>query len=143
MTLGPEGCGIVEHPESCLCDVVLTSTSTTTVRIPYGMMHGEAIAHYGKWDGTLVHWFELMDIAWEGIRKHRREQEDNAVRRPPEATGFKRTLPDDVYEYLVDGIRRGVNPTPLRDEITEKFGVTINKSYVTKLKQRLIERGQL
>lgn len=143
MTLGPVGCGVHEHPDSCLCDVILTSTSTTTVRIPYGMVHGEAIAHYGKWDGSLVHWFELMDKAWEGIRKHRREQEERAKPLPPEQTRFKRTLPDDVYEHLVDGIRRGVGPTALRNEITEKFGVTINKSYVTKLRQRLTERGQL
>lgn len=144
MTRSPEGCGVIEHVETCLCDVVITHPTTTCVRIPYGITNGEAIAHYGKWDGTLYHWFKLMNFSYREIHAYRLEQMENEMDKRPLATGrFKRTLPDDVYAYLVEGIRQGVQPTPLRDSIAEKFSVTINKSYVTKLKQRLQKRGEL
>jgi hypothetical protein len=52
-------------------------------------------------------------------------------------------MPDDAYHYLVEGIRDGKQPTPLRQELIDIFGVTIHKSYVTKLRQRLERRGEL
>lgn len=144
MTKQPEGCGVEEHHEHCLCDVVIKEPTVTKVGIPYGVPHGEGIAHFGKWDGTLGHWFEIASIAYDAIHKlHNPEpQPGNYDNNPSVATRFKRKLPDDVYDYLVDGINRGIQPTPLRDEIQEKFGVTIHKSYVTKLRQRLNSRSK-
>jgi hypothetical protein len=144
MTASPEGCGVVAHDELCLCDVKITNPTTTTVNIPYGITNGEAIAHYGKWDGTLYHWFKLMEFSYREIHKFRLDEEESTMDKRQFATGrFKRTLPDDVYEFLVEGIRQGVQPTPLKNNIAERFGVTINKSYVTKLRQRLVARGEI
>lgn len=143
MTKGPEGCGVEEHPEHCLCDVVITTPTETKVGIPYGVPHGEGIAHYGKWDGTLEHWFQIASIAYDAIHKfhHPEPVKPDYDNNPSVATRFKRKLPDDVYDYIVEGIDRGIQPTALRNEIQEKFGVTIHKSYVSKLKHRLKERS--
>lgn len=146
MTLGPEGCGILEHDEECLCDVVITNPTTTCVTIPYGITNGEAIAHYGRWDGTLYHWFKLMEFSYQEIHKFRTEENEKTINKQHmalERGRFRRTLPDDVYEFLVEGIRQNIQPTPLKNSISERFGVTINKSYVTKLRQRLTARGEL
>lgn len=143
MTKGPEGCGVEEHLVTCLCDVDMSkSEQRPFLAIPHEMPNGEALAYFGKWDGTLLHWFELCDIAWPAIKQWRHEQ-SNPPPPPLNSGAFKRTLPDDVYEYLVNGIREGVSPTPLRNEIIERFQYTINKSYVTKLRQRLEARGEL
>lgn len=145
MTKGPEGCGVEEHSCACLCDVVILKTDQRPfLAIPHEMPNGEALAYFGKWDGTLFHWFELCDIAWPAIKKYRYELENPPPTVPADGgTRFKRTLPDDVYSYLVEGIKQGKSPTPLRNEIIERFQYTINKSYVTKLRQRLTARGEL
>lgn len=153
MALSPEGCGVLEHEVTCLCDVHITKPTSTQVIIPYQIVNGVALAHYGKWDGSLVHWFELMDKAWTAIHRFRDNQliytdggrlavrEGEAVH---DTRGqFSRTIPDEAYAYLVKRISEGGQPTPIRSELIERFGVTINKSYVTKLRGRLKERGLL
>lgn len=141
MTLGPEGCGIVEHPPVCLCDVVIPKSTEIRVTIPYDLTNGEAIAHFGKWDGSLVHWFELSDKAWTAIKAVRATQ--GTVEDYTQRGQFKRTFPPPVYAYLVQGIRDGKQPSPLRQEIIDRFNHTISKSYVTKLRHRLRQRGEI
>lgn len=153
MTASPEGCGVLEHDESCLCDVHITNPTSTKVIIPYQIVNGVALAHYGNWDGSLVHWFELMDKAWTAIHRFRSNQliyteGGRLVVREGEAVHdsrgqFSRSIPDEAYAYLVRRISEGGQPTPIRNELIERFGVTINKSYVTKLRGRLTERGLL
>lgn len=140
MTASPEGCGVLEHIETCLCDVIIPEpTSDNYLAVPYEYENGEAIAYFGKWDGTLAHWLELLDTARTGLWKRRNQM---ALERH-ESGRIKRTLPDEVFEYLVDGIRENKQPTPLRQEIIDKFGVTIHKSYVTTLRKRLKQRGHI
>lgn len=137
MTASPKGCGVLEHHEECLCDVVITKPTEVTVRIPFDIQHGPAIAYYGNWDGTLVHWFEIQRKAMDALHL--------AKTRPdiPHTGKFARQLPNEVYDYLVEGIKAGMNPTPLRQEIIDRFDYTINKSYVTQLRKRLAKRGEL
>ena len=143
MTASPEGCGVLEHISTCLCDVVIPHTiDDTYAPIPKGHINGEAIAFFGKWDGSIVHWLELVDKAQVGLYERRNELV--LEQRRNKTTGhILRTMPDEIYEYLVDGIRLGKQPTPLRDEIQARFDYTISKSYVTKLRQRLEKRGLL
>lgn len=139
MTQGPQGCGVIQHPEECLCDVPINPDTTTQyVIIPYQIPAGVALAHYGKWDGTLLHWFELMDFAWSAIKSHRKQQAvvDNRDR-------YGRGLPADVYYFMKRRIREGAGPTQLRNEIQEQFDVTISVSYVSHLKKRMAKRGEL
>lgn len=137
MVAQPLGCGVTEHDESCLCDVVITKPTETKVCIPYDMVNGPAIAYYGDWDGTLLHWFEISRKAWDAIHLFR-------IRPDIPPTGhFARKLPNEVYDYIVDGIRQGKQPTPLKNEVQQMFDVTINKSYVTHLRKRLQKRGEL
>lgn len=142
MTASPEGCGVLKHDVTCLCDVVIPKATEVRVTIPYGMTNGEAIAHFGKWDGTLLHWFELSDIAWTAIKAVRASRVESYDNQQKDGK-FKRTLPPDVYAYLVRGITHGKQPTQLRQEIIDIFDYTINKSYVTKLRQRLQQRGEI
>ena len=143
MTASPEGCGVLDHISTCLCDVIIPHTiDDNYARIPYGHINGEAIAHFGKWDGTIVHWLELVDKANVGLYERRNDLV--LEHRRNEQTGqIFRTMPDEIYEYLVDGIRVGKQPTPLKNEIQARFDYTISKSYVTKLRQRLEKRGLL
>jgi len=142
MTASPEGCGKTTHPPECLCDVIVKKATEVRVTIPYGMTNGEAIAHYGKWDGSLLHWFELSDIAWDAIKAVRASRVESYDKQQQDGK-FKRSLPPDVYAYLVRGIKENKQPTPLRQEIIDIFDYTINKSYVTKLRQRLQARGEI
>lgn len=134
MTASPEGCGVEEHTPDCLCDVHVEQPTVVTARIPFDHPWGTAIAHYGRWNGTLWHWFELVDKANKALRTFRENGPGHK---------FERRMPDEVYDFLVEGIRQGKQPTPLKNEIHERFGYTIDKSYVTHLRKRLTERGQL
>lgn len=138
MTKGPEGCGVVEHPPDCLCDVHIKEPTPVTAVIPYGMVNGEALADFGKWDGTLVHWFELTNYAWDSIWRYRANQTVYQNRQQ-----YGRGLSQPVYDYLVQRIKEGGQPTPIRQEIIDRFNVTIHKSYVTNLRKRLQKRGLL
>jgi hypothetical protein len=149
VTKTPEGCGILEHDELCLCDVVITDkTPDSYLAIPHEYPNGEAIAYYGKWNGTIEHWFQIYEKATTGLRQHYAELEaemsiDKRKIEPPNGWNFKRRMPDEVYEYLVNGIRRGIKPTALRNELIQEFDYTIDRSYVTKLKDRLKAKGVL
>lgn len=134
MTLGPAGCGVEEHPESCLCDVVITNPTPVSARIPFDYEYGSAIAQYGKWDGTLVHWFEIYDTARKALL---------AYRANGQRYNFERRMPDEAYEFLVQGIRDGVSNTPLKNALYDKYQVTIDRSYVTHLRKRLTRKGLL
>ena len=152
MTLSPEGCDVILHDPTCLCDVKITQpVSPNYLAIPHEMLNGEALAYFGKWDGTIPHWCELVNKSTPPIRLFRYNQEVE-MRRGKVSTEAhiekttsrsKRFLPPDVYAYIVRGIRMGVQPTPLRQEIIQEFGRTINKSYVSHLKRRLKEKGEL
>lgn len=147
MTLSPEGCGTIQHPPQCLCDVHIPEyIPPNYLAIPYELPNGEALAYFGKWDGTLNHWFELCDIAWPQIKEFRRQiyiREHHPDEPSVNRGRFSRGLPEPVYAFLVQGIKDGMQPTPLRTAIIERFDVTINKSYVTKLRHRLRERGEI
>lgn len=151
MTLSPNGCDIIEHPETCLCDVKITHpVSPDYLAIPYEMLNGEALAYFGKWDGTIPHWCELVNKATPPIRLFRKHQEAENLRGKVDIAPMieytmkpSRFLPADVSAYLVRGIKQGMMPTPLRQEIIDEFGHTINKSYVTHLRKRLKEKGEI
>jgi hypothetical protein len=138
MTASPAGCGVLKHPEDCLCDVHIKTPTTVRLAIPHEMLHGEALASYGKWDGTLVHWFELAAFAWPHIWNSRNIEsvEENRER-------YGRGMPDDVHAYMMQRIREGGQPSPIRSEIIQRFGYTINKSTVTNTRKRMAQRGQL
>lgn len=139
MTLSPEGCGVVEHPPECLCDVIIKEPITSDYPIiPHQIWSGVALAHYGKWDGTLVHWFDLMNIATDAISAYR-----NGVIVAAARSTTRRKMPDDVYQTLLEGIKAGVAPRPLVDSIKTKHNYTITRSYVVHLRKRLIKRGEL
>lgn len=137
MTASPQGCGVLEHPEECLCDVIITKPTEFKSRIPFDIDNGPAIAYFGNWDGTLLHWFEISRVAFDAVHLARTRPDI------PPSGKFARKLPNDVYDYLVEGIRNGKQPTPLRQEIIDLYGYTISKSYVTHLRKRLQKRGQL
>lgn len=151
MTLSPEGCDVISHDPLCLCDVKITApVSPNYLAIPHEMLNGEALAHFGKWDGTIPHWCELVNTVTPAIRLFRKNAEAeevfyfSLVEPTIEKTlAPSRFLPADVYAYLVRGIQRGTQPSPLRQEIIDEFGYTINKSYVTHLRKRLQQRGEL
>ena len=151
MTLSPEGCDVISHDPTCLCDVKITHpVSPNYLAIPHEMLNGEALAYFGKWDGTIPHWCELVNKATPPIRLFRKHIESEEIFQYSmieplieKTMAPSRFLPADVYAYLVRGIRRGMQPTPLRQEIIDEFGYTINKSYVTHLRKRLQQRGEL
>ena len=151
MTLSPEGCDVISHDPLCLCDVKITDpVSPNYLAIPHEMLNGEALAYFGKWDGTIPHWCELVNKVTPAIRLFRKNAEAeevfyfSLVEPTIEKTlAPSRFLPADVYAYLVRGIQRGTQPSPLRQEIIDEFGYTINKSYVTHLRKRLQQRGEL
>ena len=151
MTLSPEGCDVISHDPLCLCDVKITApVSPNYLAIPHEMLNGEALAYFGKWDGTIPHWCELVNKATPPIRLFRKHIEAEEIFQysmidpmTEKTMTPSRFLPADVYAYLVRGIRRGMQPTPLRQEIIDEFGYTINKSYVTHLRKRLQQKGEL
>jgi len=114
------------------------------------MLNGEALAHFGKWDGTIPHWCELVHKATPPIRLFRKHQEAENLRGKIDVAPMieytitpSRFLPADVSAYLIRGTKQGMMPTPLRQAIIDEFGYTINKSYVTHLRKRLKEKGEI
>lgn len=151
MTLSPEGCDVVSHNPNCLCDVNITHpVSPNYLAIPHEMLNGEALAHFGKWDGTITHWCELVNKTTPPIRLFRKHKHAENIRGKVDIAPMieytitpSRLLPADVYAYLVRGIKQGMMPAPLQQAIKDEFGRTIDKSYVTHLRKRMKQKGEL
>jgi hypothetical protein len=154
MVASPEGCGVWEHDETCLCDVVISKPTKFVCTIPDDLEHGKLIAELINWDGEdLVAFFEAYTKGMDAIRsayergmtpdeaagkiKGRRRRMSNYKQFVP------KNIPYEVYDYLREQVRLGIQPTPLVKAIQDKFNVTIHKSYVTKTKNRMIRRGEM
>lgn len=154
MVASPRGCGVWEHDETCLCDVVITKPTQFVCAIPDDLVHGRYIADLIEWDGEdLVAFLEAYTKGWDAIRKayERGMTPDEAAghitgrrRRMSNYAQFvPKNIPYEVYDYLREQVKIGTQPSPLVKSIQEKFGITIHKSYVSKTKKRMIERGEM
>jgi hypothetical protein len=150
----PLGCGIREHDETCLCDVIVKNPTPIRCRIPDDLEHGKYIAELINWDyKDLGVFFEAYTKGMDAIRKaYERgmtmdEAAGNIRGRRKRKSNYNHFVPKNipwgVYDYLREQVRLGVGPTPLVNAIKEKFNVTIHKSYVTKTKNRMIQRGEM
>jgi hypothetical protein len=158
MVASPEGCGVFDHDETCLCDVVITKPTEFVCVLPNDLEHGKYIAELIGWDGKdIVAFFEAYTKGMDAIRKayERGFSPDEAAghiigqRKLKEGrqNGYymfvPKNIPWEVYDYLREQVKLGVQPSPLVKAIEEKFGITIHKSYVSKTKKRMIQRGEM
>jgi hypothetical protein len=142
MTSSPEGCGVDQHPVECLCDVVITNPITADYPIiPYQVNAGVALAVYGRWDGTLIHWLDLTRYAWGIIHEHRTRE--RLMQERPDLMQRPTTIPPEAYMYLRERVKQGAMPKEVLAEMLDKFDVTISKSYVSHTRARMKERGEL
>lgn len=154
MVASPLGCGIREHEESCLCDVIVNTPTEIRCRIPDDLEHGKYVAELINWDyKDLSVFFEAYNKGMEAIRKaHERgmtmdEAAGNIRGRRRRKSNYShfvpKNIPWEVYDYLRQQVRLGVQPTALVNAIKEEFNISIHKSYVSKTKKRMIERGEM
>lgn len=154
MVASPLGCGVLEHDETCLCDVLVKKSSPIVCRIPDDLEHGKYIAELINWDyKDLSVFFEAYTKGMDAIRKayERGMTPDEAAGkirgRRKRKSNYSHFVPKfltwDVYNYIRERVVAGCGPSALVREVQEQFNVTIHKSYVTKTKNRMIERGEM
>ncbi len=139
-------CGVENHNPSCLCDVKLKpGHGEINVTIPYTYRYGAEIAERL---GLGVPWTSY-DLA---VFLQALDRVDYLRRRPhlwsdgytsEEAQEPLRKLNVGQLQHLKDLIIAGVNPTPAMKIIEDEYGIKISRSYVTRTKTRMKERGEL
>lgn len=154
MTKSPKGCGVIGHPDICLCDVRIQAPLPIKVTIPTDLQHGEFVANLIEFSPPytseefarfLSEWARGMML----IQDERRVQlliARNWIERTGDGSLITRKgsarLTDGQFIWLKDRIREGVQPTPLVRLMQEVHNTTIHKSYVSKLKNRMKECGE-
>lgn len=147
MTASPKGCGVIEHEETCLCDVNIDNVKPwkVAVTIPYDYFGGIEICEKFNlgvpWTGAdLATFFEQLS----NLRKH--IDKNGKVNSYPNAGPRQRKIKKLTLEQLEDlksWIREGIQPTPCTRLMQDTYGVSITRSYVTKMRQRMEVRGEL
>lgn len=154
MTKGPEGCGVLEHAEECLCDVVITNPTKTQLSVPHDMLHGSYIAEKSGWSAPftrekLADFFDTyMDVFNQLWRAERAQElicrgtlamEDGKY---VVKSGFGATYPEEVFEYIKKRIQEHARGRLVADEIWRKYGYNIGHTTVYKIRKRMIEWGE-
>lgn len=154
MTKSPKGCGVIEHPDNCLCDVRIQVPLPIAVTIPSDLQHGEFVANLIEFSPPytseeLARFLSEWDRGMRLIQNERSLQlsiSRNHIEKTGDGSFITRKgnikLTDGQFIWLKDRIREGVGPTELVRLMQEEHGVTINKSYVPKLRKRMKECGE-
>lgn len=142
------GCGVAEHDMDCLCDVKISGKPwKVAVTIPDSYWCGDAITDYFDlavpWTGAdLATFFEGLAMVQKNINRNgvvfNFPDPNKVVHHRP----IKKLNPEQLAD-LQCWILEGVMPTAATKLMMEKHGVQIHKSYVSKTKVRMIQRGEL
>ena len=154
MTKSPKGCGVIEHPDNCLCDVRIQVPLPIKVTIPSDLQHGEFVANLIEFSPPytseeLARFLSEWDRGMRLLRNESHVQlliSRNCIEKTGDGSFVTRKgntkLTDGQFIWLKDRIREGVGPTKLVRLMREEHGATIHKSYVSKLRNRMKECGE-
>lgn len=70
------------------------------------------------------------------------EKYKNVIESSRKIGELNRKLNDEQFVFLKGLINQGMMPTPAINLIKEKFGISIHRSYVNKLKHKMIKNGE-
>ena len=137
-------CGVEGHDEECLCDVIITKPTKVTVTIPDSFQYGQEVVEYlglgVPWKASdLLLFLETHQKLVAAIKAEKYKKVIETSRKIGE---MNRKLDDEQFVFLKDLINQGMMPTPAINLIKEKFGISIHRSYVNKLKHRMIKNGE-
>jgi hypothetical protein len=137
-------CGVEGHDEECLCDVIITKPTKVTVTIPDSFQYGHEVVEYL---GLGVPW-KAADLALF-LETHQKlvaaikaEKYKNVIESSRKIGELNRKLNDEQFVFLKGLINQGMMPTPAITIIKEKYGISIHRSYVNKLKHKMIAKGE-
>lgn len=155
MVASPIGCGVEEHAESCLCDVVITKPTTFALGISdlkfYDYIADKLNFASPYTTESLADFMTKYLAVFAEIAKRERlesKARSGLVQPITEEHPFHRVnnkntkLNEEQFEWLKEQIVSGGGPTATARLMFEVHGVTINKSYVNKLRMRMKESGE-
>lgn len=155
MVASPIGCGVEDHAESCLCDVVITKPTTFAMGFSDLKFYDYISAKVGfasPFTGESLADFmtKYLDVFAEIDRLQKLESKARAGLLQPitEEHPFHRVnnrntkLSEEQFEWLKEQIVSGGGPTATARLMMELHGIKINKSYVNKLRMRMKESGE-
>lgn len=137
-------CGVDGHDEECLCDVIITKPTKVTVTIPDSFKYGHEVVEYlglgVPWKaGDLILFLETHRKLEAAIKAEKYKNVIESSRRIGE---MNRKLNDEQFVFLKSLINKGMMPTPAIKLVKEKYGIDIHRSYVNKLKHKMIKNGE-
>lgn len=137
-------CGVEGHDEDCLCDVIITKPTPITVTIPQDFRYGQEVVDYlglgVPWKAEdLLLFLETHEKLVQAIRREQRKPQTEAAQR---LALLKSKLTPEQRQHLKDLINQKYTPTQAVNVIKEQYGIVLHRSYVNKLKQRMIVAGE-
>lgn len=142
------GCGVAEHDIDCLCDVKISGEPwKVAVTIPDSYWCGDAITDYFDlsvpWTGAdLATFFEGLAMVQKHINRNGVVFNIPNESKKPVQRKVKK-LTEEQLADLESWVADGVLPTAATKMMMEMHGVKIHRSYVTKTKVRMKNRGDL
>jgi len=138
-------CPNPEHPQDCLCDVVVKET-TPIANIDFGndsWFAKEIIQHLGlssPWDDEkMLRFLSAQVLFYEevliGLRKARLSDLEAERRKSERKTLLDPAQMREVQEMFVDG----ATSTSVRIHLMSKYGIDMTPSYASHLRRRTIE----
>jgi len=131
------GCGVAEHPEECLCDVIITKPTKTVVGALdfYGasiIIEKLGISH--PWTSAdLADFLELLGKGHAAVTAMNNGMSERGPKKfSIESDAFMKSL-------IIDGLE----PSPIVRLVKKTHGVDMTVSHVSYTRSRMRKRGQL
>ncbi len=140
MTASPEGCGTIEHDETCLCDVIITQPVPIMKDFHldfWGIRTAMQVGDYSipfdapKFADLMHKLVVASDILAERNRLLA-EGRDSDVAQPQLAMHGNAKMPFEARQFVKDCVDNKWVYRDIIDEVQTRFKVSITKSYISK-----------
>lgn len=151
MTKTPEGCGVRQHPSTCLCDVVVKEPTQFTVFVPDQLKHGDFIAKQVDFTRpmTTEKFATFLDEymrGWQAIWRMREIDllaamgtiDYDPVADTVRVKRSKGTMNSDQFEFAKRMIEQGYSYGEISKMLKKAFDININKTTIAKIKYRMV-----
>lgn len=155
MTKSPEGCGVRQHPSTCLCDVVVKQPTQFVAFVPDDMKHGIYISKQVDFTRPMTtekfaNYLDEYMRGWQAIWRMREidllstmgtidyDENSDTVR----IKRSKGAMNSDQFEFAKRMIEQGHSYGEITKTLKKMFDINIQNSTIAKIKYRMVRWEQ-
>ena len=140
MTASPEGCGVMEHEETCLCDVIIDKPVEIMPNFHldyWGIRTAMDVGDYSiPFDAPkFVDMMHKFTVAFDILTERQRqldEAEQQVTGSMPLTMHGNAKMPFEARQFVKNCVDKKWNYSDIIHGVEKRFGVTISKSYISK-----------